>query len=218
MPTVTPAHIAIRDDLRKLIQDCTALNESLESAIGIKVDQHGNFQYRGKISHSPPPWHAPVANAILDLHALARKLERSLRWELSLPPRVRGGSSLNTMKALEAISRLCEGADDYPVHVCQAELRKWRFRAQIALNRREPPRRLPRSPGAPEPPCPICENHTLRTYSQDLDERGEVRCVTPECFDGRGNRTSARLEFFHGELVFRWSNGMVLHWEGEWVS
>ena len=216
MPAVIPAHIVIRETLKDTVHHSVRLNDSLELAIAVKTKQPGAFH--GKISHSPPPWHAPAANAILDLHALARKLEASLRFELGLPSRKRGGSSGNTVKALHAIPRLCEGTDDYAAQLSTRELKKWSSRAEIALNLREMPHRLPRPPGVPEPPCPICENHTLRSYSHDLDERGEVRCVNPGCFDGRDNRTSARLEFFHGELVFRWSNGMVLRWEGEWVS
>ena len=216
MPAVIPAHIAIRETLKKTVHDSVSLNNTLELVIAVKTKQPGAFH--GKISHSPPPWHAPAANAILDLHALARKLEASLRFELNLPARKRGGSSGNTVKALHAIPRLCEGTDDFAAHLSNRELKKWSSRAEIALNMREMPHRLPRPPGLPEPPCPICETHMLRTYSRDLDERGEVRCGNPVCFDGRGNRTSARLEFFHGELVFRWSNGMILRWEGKWVS
>lgn len=216
MPAVIPVHVKIREDLKDTVHHSVKLNDTLEMVIAVKTKQPGAFH--GKISHSPPPWHSPAANAILDLHALARKLEASLRFELNLPARKRGGSSGNTVKALHAIPRLCEGTDDFAVHLSNRELKKWSSRAEIALNVREMPHRLPRPPGLPEPPCPICENHTLRSYSRDLDERGEVRCMNPTCFDGRDNRTSARLEFFHGDLVFRWSNGMILRWEGEWVS
>ena len=216
MPATIPAHIEIREKLREMVDDSVRLNNELELVIAVKTKQPGEFH--GKISHSPPPWHAPVANAILDLHALARKLEASLRFERGLPQRKRGGSSSNTVRALHAIPRLCEGTDDFAVYLSTRELKKWSSRAEIALNQREMPHRLPRPPGAPEPPCPICENHTLRSFSRDLDERGEVRCGNPQCFDGRGNRTSARMEYYRGELVFRWSNGMILRWDEKWVS
>ena len=207
MPAVTPANIEIRKGLRDIVHHSVRLNDQLESVIMVKIKQQGGFH--GKISHSPPPWYTPVANAVLDLHALARKLESSLRYELNLPARNRGGSGENTIRALRAIPRLCEGTDDYAVHLCTKELRKWSSRAEISLNLREMPQRLPRSPGNPEPACPMCKNRTLRMWSQDLDGRGNIRCLNPACRDENGSRTSAQLEFFHGEFVFRWQDGII---------
>ena len=207
MPAVTPAPIALRQELRDLVIHVIIINNDLESVIAIKVKQPGTFH--GKVSHSPPPWYAPVANAILDLHALSRKLEAGLRYEMSLPPKKRGGSSANTIKALEAILRLCEGTDDFSVHLSKKELKSWSSRAEASLGMREMPRRLPRQPGMPEPACPGCKNHTLRMHPYDLDGRGNIRCITPDCKDEKGNRTSAQLEYFHGEMVFRWSDGMI---------
>lgn len=207
MPAAIPADVSRRNDLKDSVQYAVKLNKSLELVIAVKVRQPGVFH--GKVSHSPPPWYAPVANAVLDLHALARKLESGLRYELGLPQRKRGGSSGNTVRALEAIPRLCVSTDDFSVILCDKELHKWASRAETALGVKEMPRRLPRPPGSPEPPCPFCKNHTLRMHPYDLDGKGHIRCVNPACRDGNGSRTTADLEFFHGEMVLRWSDGII---------
>lgn len=207
MPAADPVHVSLRNELKETVQGAIELNGTLEAVIAIKVRQPGAFH--GKVSHSPPPWHAPVANAVLDLHALARKLEAGLRFELGFPARNRGGSSTNTIRALEAIPRLCATTDDYAVHLCKAELGKWAYRAGIALGTEEKPRDLPRSPGKPEPECPVCHNHTLRMYPYNPDGKGHVRCFHPDCRDPGGNKATADLEFFHGEMVLRWSDGFI---------
>jgi hypothetical protein len=203
MPAVTPAEITLRQELKLSVGDAITLNGTLEAVIAIKVKQPGTFH--GKVDFSSPPWYSPVANAVLDLHALSRKLERDIRSELGLPAKARGGSGANTIRALEAISRLCEGADDFTVRLSAREMRKWAGRALGALAVTEMPRRLPRQPGEPERKCPFCKNHTLRSMAA----QGKVWCANPGCRDDSGRRPQALLEYFRGELVLRWHDGAI---------
>ena len=203
MPAQIPVHVAIRSHLKESVAHSLALNVRLEEVVAVKVKQPGAFH--GKVDFSQPPWHAPVANAIMDLHALSRQLESGLRSELGLPLRKRGGSNANTVKAMHAIPRLCEGADDYSVRLCAKELGRWGSRAQGALNSKEQASRLPRQPGKPEPACPWCRNHTLR--SRGLE--GKIWCINPGCADEQGKRPVAMLEYFRGEMVLRWQDGVI---------
>lgn len=165
----------------------------------------GNFH--GKIDFSSPPWHAPVAHCHLDLHALSRKLERDLRSELNLPGRYRGGSSSNTRKALHAVHRLAQGADDFIVKLSIKELEKWSRRASIALEVTEAPKKLPRLPKEPERPCPWCKNRTLRI----LPLKGEIYCVNPACKDEEGRKPRASLEYssIANDLVLVWQDNLI---------
>jgi ribosomal protein S27E len=86
------------------------IREILEQVIAVKPASGSTFH--GKVDHSQPPWCAPVANVIMDLHALAREMEAILRLRQGFPHRERGGSDGNTRKALAAILRLAEAADD----------------------------------------------------------------------------------------------------------
>lgn len=163
--------------------------------------------FHGKIDFSQPPWHSPVAMVFLDMHALSRKIERGLRYELGLPLRYRGCSDVNTRKALEASINLCEKADDFAVRVNTKEIERWSRRAAIALGVTEIPKRLPRSPGNPEPKCPFCKLRTLR--SKWLD--GEIYCINPACKDENGNKPRARMEFsnYVGDWVLVWQDGIA---------
>ena len=161
MPAVIPVHVALRSELKESVQHAVKRDVRLEALIACKPSKPGGG-FHGKSDFSQPPWYAPVAHSHLDLHSLSRKLEKELRMELRLPKRERGGSSLNTRKALEAVSRHCEGVCDYAVRYSTRELEKWSRRASIALEITEAPRKLPRSEGHPEAACPFCENRTLR--------------------------------------------------------
>jgi hypothetical protein len=121
-----------------------------------------------------------------------------------LPDRLRGGSAANTRKALEAVQRLCEGADDHMALSATRTLRHWLKQALIALGEMEAPRRIPRLPGEKEPSCPWCANHTLRM----LPLEGLIVCVTPKCTDEDGRKPRARMQFSShvGDFVLVWQD------------
>jgi hypothetical protein len=208
VPAEIPAYAALRDELRDSIQHAVKLDRILAPLISVRPRQPSS-SFHGRVDHSQPPWHAPVAHAHTDLHSLSRKLERELRQDLGLPQRARGGSDGNTVRALNAIGRLCEKADDFTVRMYIRELERWSGKASVALGIREFPRRLPRNPGQPEMPCPWCGNRTLRMHPLNQDGKGEVRCVNPGCRDEAGRRPAASLEYFGGEWGLRWQDGVI---------
>lgn len=206
MPATIPVHTAIREALKESVQHAISLDVRLEALIAERPSRpSGNFH--GKIDHSQPPWHAPVAHCHFDLHALSRKLERELRSELNLPRRYRGGSSSNTPKALHAVNRLAQGADDFIVRLSTKELEKWSRRASIALELTEAPKKLPRLPGKSEPKCPFCENHTLRSKALV----GEIYCINPQCKDDEGRKPKAQMEYSKvtGNWEVVWQDNIV---------
>ena len=59
---------------------------------------------------TPEPWDAPAGRALMDAHEGARRLEAVLKYMVAgHPGRRRGGSTLNTHIALDAIPRLAAG-------------------------------------------------------------------------------------------------------------
>lgn len=206
MPATIPVHVALRSELKDSAQHALGLNTRLESLIAVKSRTAGGG-FHGKIDFSQPPWHSPVANAIMDLHAQAREAEGCLRVSLRLPCRVRGGSGGNTVRAMEAILRLAESADDGLVRSNVKWMESWSRKASITLGETEAPRRLPRAEGSRESPCPFCKKRTLRM----LPLEGKVWCVNPVCKDEKGNKTAAHLEYspFLGDLVLLWMDNEV---------
>ena len=206
MPKDIPAHIAIRNDLRERVDHALALNSRLGGLIAVRPRQPSGV-FHGKIDFSQPPWHAPVATAFLDMHALSRKLERDLRFELGLPLRYRGCSDANTAKALEATVNLCEKADDFAVTLNVREIRRWSRQASTALGETEVPKRLPRSPGGAEPRCPFCKMRSLR--SRVLVNK--IYCINTACKDDEGRKPEAQMEYspYAGEMVLVWQDKVV---------
>lgn len=203
MPAVVPEYTALRRDLRDSVSHALACDERLRAVIARRPSQ-ASGTFHGKVDFSQPPWHAAAANAHLEFHALARHAERDMRMALGQRYRVRGGSDLNTAKALESACRLAENADDRQVMTLTGQLESWSSRAMVALGEKEQPKRLPRSPGMPEPACPGCGNHTLRI--SPLEER--VFCIR-KCTDEDGRRLCARMEYsaVARDWVMVWQDG-----------
>jgi hypothetical protein len=205
VPQVIPLHVALRTALKDSVTSAIGLNIRLELLIAVKGNRPTE-RYHGKVDHSQPPWNAQVAHTVLDLHARAREMEAWLRLSQQLPSRPRGGSSGNTSKALQNVARLCEAAADDTVRQYTRELDRWIRNAKVALDEVEMPKRLPRSPGCPEPKCPWCQNHTLRMWPL----AGKIFCIAPDCRDEENRKPSARLEYSPhvGDLVLVWMDGL----------
>lgn len=206
MPSVTPAHRALRDELRQSVTESLQLNARLESVIHVKSRQPGTFH--GKVDHSQPPWAAPVANAVLDLHAMAREMEAWLRLSQGLRKRERGGSSVNTRKALENVVRLSEAAEDATVRGHTRNLDRWHYGGRIALGFTERPVRLPRTKGEKPATCPWCELDTLRVRPL----KGTVHCIDLDCVDDDGNRPLGEMTF--SVIMANWT----VVWQNGWVG
>jgi hypothetical protein len=205
MPSVIPVHVALRSRLRDSACQALTLAGRLEPLLAEK-SRGPEERFHGKVDHSQPPWNAQIANAILDLHQLAREAEAWLRLSQGLPLRERGGSAANTRRALEAVVRLSEKAEDITVRGHIRDLEKWIRGARTALGETEAPKRLPRSEGQPEPRCPFCEQHTLRM--QPL--RGRIFCISPGCRDDQERKPYAILEYSPhvGDMVLVWQDGI----------
>lgn len=206
MPKVIPPHVALRTRLKDSVNDAVSLNGKLIPLVHIKPRTPAGI-FHGKVDFSQPPWHSPVAMAVLDLHALSRKIEREMRYELGLPVRYRGSSDANTAKALEATVNLAEKADDYLVRLGTREIEKWSRRASIALGITEVPKRLPRAIGQTEPKCPFCHLRTLRSKALER----QIKCVNPKCADDDGRKPVGTMEFSElvGDWVIVWMDGVV---------
>ena len=206
MPAVIPVHVALRSKLKDSVQHALALNERLKRVVAVK-SRTASGGFHGKIDFSQPPWHAPVANAIMDLHAQSREAEGCLRASQKLPYRERGGSDGNTKLAMEAILRLSEAADDGSVKANTKWIEGWSRKASIALCETEAPRKLPRLEGEKERKCPFCECCTLRM----LPLHGKIKCCNPECKDDEGRKPSAKLEYSEvaKDLVLVWQDSAV---------
>jgi hypothetical protein len=189
VPATIPVHIALRARLKDAGHHALSLNERLESVIAVK-SRTASGGFHGKIDFSQPPWQAQVAMAIMDLHAQVREAEGCLRVSLRLPYRERGGSSGNTRKAMEAVLRLSEGADDGSVKANTRWIDGWNRKASIALGKTE---------------IPFCKNRTLRM----LPLEGLIKCINPVCKDEKEKKPEARLEYFEHELVLRWQDDII---------
>jgi hypothetical protein len=214
VPAEIPRHTAIRLRLKDSAEHAISLYGVLESLIAVKSRQPSGA-FHGKIDFSQPPWNAPVAHAITDLHSLSRKMERELRGELGLPERDRGGSDPNTRNALQSVLRLAESAEDFTVRLYAREIDKWIRRTHVSLgydplnpeHEVEIPKRLPRVPGNPEPKCPFCKNHTLR----EKPGMAEIFCINPACKDDKHRKPHAHMEYSEvaHDWVMVWQDGIA---------
>lgn len=114
---------------------------------------------------SAPPWNAAAAMTMMDIHAGVRALERDLRLAVTGSALERGGSTLNTFRAIEAVGRLADGT---AAADAVAIIDGWvtAIMTLPAIDLEERVRRL-------RVPCPRCGRRMLR-----LAERsGRVACL-----------------------------------------
>lgn len=138
----------------------------------------------------------------MDLHALAREIERTWRSEGRLRVKARGGSDANTRGALEALDALLLVVPGWLVADSMRQLAKWGLRAGVILGDLEQPRRLPGDVA-----CPYCSMKTLRMWAG----AGIVRCVNPSCTMEDGGKAVATPEWIDGEGIrLTWQDGRVL--------
>lgn len=205
MPGVVAGeHEVLCSRLRETVAEVLVLNDRLEAVIAVR-SRNGGSGFHGKIDFSQPPWNAAVANMILDLHSWCRRAETDACAGLSLPSRGRGGSSVNTRRALERLLVLADGSGAGMVRDCLGWLGGWSRRARAALGEAETARRLPVPEGGGEPACPWCRKRSLRQFPL----AGVIRCIDPGCRDEEGRKPWARLEMFQGEWVLRWMDGVI---------
>jgi len=202
-----PVRSTGRDRLLDAVSSAVDLNARLAAIIATAVSRLGGRGRSGRIDHSQPPWNAPVAHLVLELHALARYLENDLRDLAGMRWHARGGDDANTIFALRAIGNLAEAVQDSWLLEPAHQLGGWCSRSLVVLGERDVPRRLPRNVGQSEARCPYCSCLTLRFWSS----RGEVRCVNPACADGDERRPVARMDYsvVTQDWVLAWRDGTV---------
>lgn len=155
---------------------------------------------------TPEPWDAPVGRALMDGHEGVRRLEAVLKYMVAGHPGARrGGSTGNTMAALDAIPRLAAGVPEnveaasrrYLEHLINGarrvrpidEAEQWRYVRGRA--------------------CPHCGCFFLRVLL-DAAARptGRVECHAVGCVDGNGLRPVATMGTDgSGIPELRWADG-----------
>jgi hypothetical protein len=116
---------------------------------------------------TPEPWDATVGRALMDGHEGVRRLEAVLRYTLNGHPGPRrGGSTGNTMAALDAIPKLAAGLDEDAEDATIRVLSRWIGAAQAVAAIDEAERWRP----VPSRACPYCRCFFLRVL---IDSRGQ---------------------------------------------
>jgi hypothetical protein len=117
---------------------------------------------------SAPPWNQAAANAVMDIHAAVREIEREFRAQVTGRLAERGGSEANTRAALDAICRFAGSVTDGAAADAAIVLARLADAVLMlpAVDLEERPRRLPGI-------CPQCDRCMIRTWLRD----GNVACL-----------------------------------------
>jgi hypothetical protein len=134
---------------------------------------------------TPEPWDAPAGRALMDGHEGVRRLEAALRYALNgHPGRRRGGSTMNTHEALDAIPRLAAGLTEDAEAEAARVIERWinEARAVQAIDEAEQWRYVRSRP------CPCCGCSSLKVLL-DAAKRPTGRI---ECFGHREDGAPCR--------------------------
>lgn len=190
------------------------LNHTLEISI-LHKDSQVTENLRSVAVEASPPWNARVAYLIMDLHTMARQVERDLLAGLSGHQRSRGGSSANTEHALKSVSRLAESVPDDVVIDILRWLDNWNTRAELVLGYVDPIAHVPATPEGAEPRCPWCDYLTLRIKRATAT----AYCVNPGCqyspSDQRRPRGRVETDVLTGEIMIYWHGELPVQEEEE---
>lgn len=204
----------------RLSDSCAELAALLPAARALLAVPAASGSAHGGHPGSRPPWQPDAADAAMDAHEGLRRLEASVRAEITghHGPR-RGGSDANTTAALDAIERLGYGlpphVDEYdedgkrkPCNCppCATTAYLGRLIRQIqqlpAVDTAEAWRRVP---GAA---CPYCGWAMLRVQPR----AGLVTCLRwGACADSDGSHPMGRMTVsaLDGTPCVSWNDGLV---------
>jgi hypothetical protein len=158
---------------------------------------------------SRPPWNAAVAYAITDAHAGVRDIEHSFRLIIHGRLRDRGGSTANTLAALDAITAMESAVPQGNARQAARHLIKWAtsIRQLPAIDDKPRWEKIRAGPDGLPPKCPHCQTFSLRVAL----ESGVIQCWFPGCKDGDGNRPQARLDIsrIDSTPVLVWIDGRI---------
>ncbi|MEV0586341.1 hypothetical protein [Nonomuraea sp. NPDC050310] len=159
---------------------------------------------------SPAPWHPEAGPVLYLISEEARRLEASMRRDVTgrLGER-RGGSDRNTVAALRAIEQLAHAVPEERARAACRIIARWirsaRQVADIGLEERAVP--LPRLPGQLPPPCPYCGTYSLRVLVGD----GRIWCINRTCEDQNGHRPRGHLDQGRQEGGITWADGRTTY-------
>jgi hypothetical protein len=154
---------------------------------------------------SRPPWNPAAAAAAMDAHEGLRRLEASMRREVTGHPGPRrGGSDDATTEAIKAIENLGNAVTAKAMAQAARILDRWSRQIQElpAIDQAEPWRRLS---GVA---CPYCQHPMLRVRPR----QGIVTCLRHgACSDEDGRHPIGRVDIsqLSGTPVIRWNDGLV---------
>lgn len=218
MPATTqPAAPLTHDRLHWDVEELTnagGLLDQLNALLPVPTSTLDNSPLRHiKTFGAPAPWHPEAGNILMAIHAGARDLENEMRYRLNGTTAKRGGSEVNTRKALASVVRLAYALPAPVVEDAANQVAGW-VRAARQIHDIDQTDRwvpLPRAPGMMPPPCPYCDTYALRMSRR----AGEVRCINPECVDDRGRRPVARMAYGHltGDAYLAFGDGREVVYE-----
>ena len=165
-----------------------------------------------KAAGSPAPWHAEAGPVLYTISEEARRLEASLRLEVTGHPGPRrGGSDANTVAALNAISQLVHAVPDGHARQAARIVDRWirsaRQVGDVGLEERPVP--VPAPPGQLPPKCPYCGTFGLRVVRRGTD----IWCINRECKDRDGRRPRGHLDRSDvtGDGMITWADGRTTY-------
>jgi hypothetical protein len=184
---------------------CADLRRLLPAAAAALAEPDADGTAGGGQPGTRPPWNAAAAGALMDAHEGVRRLEASLRRDVTgrTGPR-RGGSDANTDAAIKAIEQLGHAVGDDAAADAGRILERWsrRIRELPAVDESQPWRKMP---GVT---CPYCNFPMLWVQAR----AGRVACLRGgACFDADGRPPAGRLDVSRltGDPLIMWNDGLV---------
>lgn len=201
-----------------LAEHCADLARLLPAAAALITEPDEDGTAGSSQPGTRPPWNSAAAAAVMDAHEGIRRLEASMRRDVTgrTGPK-RGGSDANTMAALRAIEALAYGIPERhdeefdedgkrkPCRCphCSAARILDRWARQIAelpaVDEAERPQKI-------SAPCPYCKFPMLRVFPRS----GRVTCLRMgACFDADGRHPVGTMEVGRLSPQVRWQDGLV---------
>ena len=185
-----------------LAASCAAIAVLLPAARALMAAPDHDGATGGGKPGSRPPWNPAAASAAMDAHEGLRRLEASLRRDVTgHPGRRRGGSDANTAAALKAIEALGHAVTASAMAEAARILDRWSRQIQElpAVDEAEHAQKIPA-------PCPYCGFAMLRVYPRE----GRVTCLRKgACFDADGRHPVGTMEVGRLGPQVRWNDGLV---------
>jgi hypothetical protein len=180
-----------QDRVDQAIREAEAFLARLEPLL---VESDGSGPDTGTIGRHAPessePWSKAAASAYWDLYFGAGNLARGMRSAAGL--KLPLFKDTYGPEALAIVRNMAPTASDTVMRWVLGALDKWIDQARQVpdVDESEPWVPMPRRPNGQPLACPYCKTFGLRM----LRRKGEVRCIFPDCRDGDGNPTRARME------------------------